>query len=409
MTPQRVVITGVGVTSPIGDTYDAVATSLQEGRHGIRAMPEWDRIGDLRTKLAGVADLELKGRYKRKKVRSMGRVSLLATYASEVAIADAGLDPELVSSGRVGLAYGSTTGSSDAMEEFCGTLFTNYSLKGLSANSYLKMMSHTCAANLALFFGIRGRIIPTCSACTSGAQAIGYAYESVKYGLQEVMIAGGAEEIHFASAATFDLMWATSAGYNDRPDLSPRPFDKARDGLVIGEGAGTVILESYDRAVARGATIYGEILGYGTNCDGVHVTAPSAPGMAGAMVLSLKDAALDPAQIDYINAHGTATELGDIAETQATREVFGRAAPISSTKSFTGHTLGACGALEAIFSLAMMERGFLAPTRNLTEVDPRCAELDYIRELRRGSPRTIMSNNFAFGGVNTSMILRRLD
>ncbi|MCA9660932.1 MAG: beta-ketoacyl-ACP synthase [Myxococcales bacterium] len=409
MTPKRVVITGVGVTSPIGDTYDEVATSLQEGRHGIRAMPEWDRIGDLRTKLAGVANLELKGRYKRKKVRSMGRVSLLATYASEAAIADAGLDPELVSSGRVGLAYGSTTGSSDAMEEFCGTLFTNYSLKGLSANSYLKMMSHTCAANLALFFGIRGRIIPTCSACTSGAQAIGYAYESVKYGLQEVMIAGGAEEIHFASAATFDLMWATSAGYNDRPDLSPRPFDKERDGLVIGEGAGTVILESYERAVARGATIYGEILGYGTNCDGMHVTAPSAPGMAGAMVLSLKDADLDPAQIDYINAHGTATELGDVAESQATREVFGRAAPISSTKSFTGHTLGACGALEAIFSLAMMERGFLAPTRNLVEVDPRCAELDYIRELRSASPRTIMSNNFAFGGVNTSMILRRLD
>jgi 3-oxoacyl-[acyl-carrier-protein] synthase II len=409
MAPQRVVITGVGVTSPIGDTYDEVATSLQEGRHGIRSMPEWDRIGDLRTKLAGVADVQLKGRYKRKKVRSMGRVSLLATYASEVAIADAGLDPELVSSGRVGLAYGSTTGSSDAMEEFCGTLFTNYSLKGLSANSYLKMMSHTCAANLALFFGIRGRIIPTCSACTSGAQAIGYAYESVKYGLQEVMIAGGAEEIHFASAATFDLMWATSAGYNDRPELSPRPFDKERDGLVIGEGAGTVILESYDRAVARGATIYGEIVGYGTNCDGMHVTAPSAAGMAGAMVLSLKDAGLDPAVIDYVNAHGTATELGDIAESQATREVFGRAAPISSTKSFTGHTLGACGALEAIFSLAMMERGFLAPTRNLVEVDPRCAELDYIRELRRASPRTIMSNNFAFGGVNTSMILRRLD
>ncbi|MCA9635636.1 MAG: beta-ketoacyl-ACP synthase, partial [Myxococcales bacterium] len=188
MQPQRVVITGLGVTSPIGEGLDEVSAALQTGRHGIRAMPEWDRIGDLRTKLAGVVGLDLKGRYPRKKIRSMGRVSLLATYATEAAIADAGLDPELVSSGRVGLAYGSTTGSSDAMEEFCGTLFTNYSLKGLSGNSYLKMMSHTCAANLALFFQIRGRIIPTCSACTSGAQAIGYAYESVKYGLQEVMV-----------------------------------------------------------------------------------------------------------------------------------------------------------------------------------------------------------------------------
>ena len=409
MQPKRVVITGVGLTSPIGDTFDEASQSLQTGRHGIRAMPEWDRIGDLRTKLAGVSNLPLKGRYPRKKIRSMGRVSLLATYASEVAIADAGLDPELVSSGRVGLAYGSTTGSSDAMEEFCGTLFTNYSLRGLSANSYLKMMSHTCAANLALFFGIRGRIIPTCSACTSGAQAIGYAYESVKYGLQEIMIAGGAEEIHFASAATFDLMFATSAGYNDRPDASPRPFEKARDGLVIGEGAGTVILESYERAVARGARIYAELLGYGTNCDGLHVTAPSEVGMAGAMELSLADAGLSPDVIDYVNAHGTATEIGDIAESQATRKIFGRAVPISSTKSYTGHTLGACGALEAIFSLAMMRDRFLAPTRNLDVIDPRCGELDYVRERRDADPKIIMSNNFAFGGVNTSMILGALD
>lgn len=409
MQTHRVVLTGVGITSPIGHTFDDVSAALRAERGGIVTMREWDRIGDLRTKLGGVVDLELAGRYPRKKIRSMGRVSLLATYATEVAIADAGLDPELVSSGRVGLAYGSTTGSSDAMEEFCGTLFTHYSLKGLSANSYLKMMSHTCAANLALYFQIRGRIIPTCSACTSGAQAIGYAYESVKYGLQEVMIAGGAEELHFASAATFDLMFATSSTYNDRPSASPRPFDAARDGLVIGEGAGTLVLEPYERAKARGARIYGEIIGYGTNCDGAHVTSPSEDGMAGAMRLSLKDAGLDPDAIDYVNAHGTATEIGDICESQATRKIFDRAVPISSSKSYTGHTLGACGAIEAIFSLAMIRDRFLAPTRNLTAVDPRCGDLDYVREVREATPRVIMSNNFAFGGVNTSMILRALD
>ncbi len=408
MQPQRVVITGLGLTSPIGDSLDAISDALQTGRHGIRSMPEWDRIGDLRTKLAGVSQVVLKGRYPRKKIRSMGRVSLLATFASEMAIADAGLDPDLVASGRVGLAYGSTTGSSDAMEEFCGTLFTKYSLRGLKANSYLKMMSHTCAANLALFFGIKGRIIPTCSACTSGAQAIGYAYESIKYGLQEIMVAGGAEEIHFASAATFDLMFATSAGYNDRPDASPRPFDSARDGLVIGEGAGTLVLESYERARARGAQIYAEIIGFGTNCDGLHVTAPSQAGMAGAMHLSLRDAAIGAETIDYVNAHGTATEIGDIAESHATQSVFQRRVPISSTKSFTGHTLGACGAIEAIFSLAMMRDQFLAPTRNLETVDPRCADLDYVLERRSADPKVIMSNNFAFGGVNTSMILQKL-
>ena len=408
MQPQRVVITGVGVASPIGNTLDDALTSLRTGRHGIARMGDWDRIGDLRTRLGGVVDLDLAGRYPRKKVRSMGRVSLLATYATERAIADAGLDPELVASGRVGLAYGSTTGSSDAMEEFCGTLFTHYSLKGLSANSYLKMMSNTCAANLGHFFQLRGRVITTCSACTSGAQAIGYAYESVKYGLQEVMVAGGAEELHFASAATFDLMFATSAGYNDRPDLSPRPFDARRDGLVIGEGAGTVVLEGLERARARGATIYGEVLGYGTNCDGAHVTAPDEGGMAGAMVLALQSAGLDPAAIDYVNAHGTATEIGDIAETQATRRVFGRPVPISSSKSFTGHTLGACGAIELIYCLGMIRERFLAPTRNLDEVDPRCADLDYVREPRPADPRVLMSNNFAFGGVNTSLILGRV-
>ncbi|HRI06838.1 MAG TPA: beta-ketoacyl-ACP synthase [Nannocystaceae bacterium] len=409
MQPKRVVITGVGLASPIGNTLPDALGALQSGRHGIHYMRDWERIGDMRTRLGGVVELDLSGRYPRKKIRSMGRVSLLATYATEAAIADARLDPELVSSGRVGLAYGSTTGSSDAMEEFCGTLFTNYSLKGLSANSYLKMMSNTCAANLGHFFQIRGRIITTCSACTSGAQAIGYAYESVKYGLQEVMVAGGAEELHFASAATFDLMFATSAGYNERPDQSPRPFDAARDGLVIGEGAGTVVLESLDRALARGATIHGEILGYGTNCDGAHVTAPDENGMAGAMLLALQSAGLDPSAIDYVNAHGTATEIGDIAESQATRRVFGRAVPISSSKSFTGHTLGACGAIELLYCLGMMQGRFLAPTRNLTQVDPRCADLDYVREPRPAEPRIIMSNNFAFGGVNTSLILGRHD
>ncbi len=413
MTHRRVVITGVGVASPIGNSLDEVSRSLQTGRHGIVTMPAWERITDLRTRLGGVVDLDLDHRWPRKKTRTMGRVALLATYATEQALAMAGLggdapgDPlsPLIGGGTVGLAYGSTSGSSEALAEFCGTLFVNMSMRGLQSTSFLKFMAHTCAANLAQFFGIRGRIIPTNSACTSGAQAIGFAYESIKYGLQDVMIAGGSDEMHYTTAVTFDLMYATSANFNSQPDLSPRPFDVRRDGLVVGEGAGTLILEDLEHALARGATILGEIHGFGTNCDGIHMTAPSEPGMRAAMQLALRDAGITPARIDYVNAHGTATDIGDIAEASATRAVFDRPVPISSSKSFTGHTMGACGAIEAVFCLGMLRDGFLAPTRNLDEVDPRCEGLGHIRELRREQPRTIMSNNFAFGGVNTSLIL----
>jgi 3-oxoacyl-[acyl-carrier-protein] synthase II len=319
MTTHRVVVTGVGIASPIGASLPEVSQSLQTGRHGIVTVPEWDGVGELRTRLAGVvpgyrsppADgllkpnaatsepkagpglpyLDLEGRWHRKKTRTMGRVGLLATYATEQALAMAGLqDDPVLGSGAAGLAYGSTSGSSEALVDFCVTLFTRLSMRGLQSTSFLKFMAHTCAANLAQFFGVRGRIVPVNSACTSGAQAIGYAYEAIKHGKQDVMIAGGADEMHFTTAVTFDLMFATSANYNARPDLSPRPFDAKRDGLVVGEGAGTLILESYERAKARGAKILGELVGYGTNCDGIHITAPSETGMCGAMALSLHDA-----------------------------------------------------------------------------------------------------------------------
>lgn len=405
MNPRRVVITGVGLTCPIGHHLSDAVASLRAGRHGIAVMPEWDRIAEMRTRLGGpVTGLELERRWPRKKVRTMGRVALLAAYAAEQAIADAGLDAETLASGNTGLSFGSNSGSSEALAEFCTTLLTTMSMKGLQSTSYLKFMPHTCAANLAQFFGIRGRVVPVTSACASGAQAIGSAYEAIKFGLQDIMVAGGADELHYTTAVTFDLMFATSTNYNDRPDLSPRPFDANRDGLVVGEGAGSVVLESLEGARARGATIYAEILGYGTNCDGLHITAPSEQGMRDAMARSLRDAGLSPDRIDYVNAHGTATDIGDVAESNATREVFGRPIPISSTKSYTGHTMGACGPIEAAFCVGMLQGGFLAPTRNLVDIDPRCAALDYVREVRDVRSEVIMSNNFAFGGVNTSLI-----
>ncbi len=409
---RRVVITGVGLASPLGVTPAENYDALVEGRHGIKEMPEWERFPDLRTRVAGVVTgLDLRKRWPRKRVRSMGRVARLATYATEQALAQSLGDeaPALLGSGRAGIAYGSTTGSSGAFEKYATSLFRDWKVQGLNASLYLQFMAHTCAANLAAFFSVKGRVLSTCSTCTSGSQAVGAGYEAIKYDLADIMLCGGAEEMHFSLAVTFDAMFATSAGYNERPDRTPRPFDRARDGLVVGEGAGTLVLESLEHAQARGAPILAEIIGYGTNCDGLHVTAPSEPGMRGAMQLSLSEAGLSPDDIDYVNAHGTATELGDIAETRATRAVFERAVPFSSTKSYIGHTLGACGAIEVIYCLGMLARGFLPPTRNLENVDERCGELDYIRELRRADSNIIMSNNFAFGGVNTSLILRRFE
>ena len=404
MSRTRVVVTGIGLCTPIGHSLAAVSASLREDRHGIRQMPEFAEIQHMRTRLgAPVRDLNLS--YPRKRVRSMGRVGLLSLYATEQAVCDADLNEERLRDGRTGIAYGSTAGSAQANEDWSRKLLISKGLLGLQSTDYLKFMSHTCAANLATYFGITGRVLATCSACVSASQAIGAGYESIRAGFSDVMLCGGAEELHTSTAAVFDIMYATSVR-NDHPELTPRPFDATRDGLVVGEGAGTFVLESYEHARARGARIYAEILGYGTNCDGTHVTNPSSEGMAGAMRLALRDAGLDPSRIEYVNAHATATEVGDIAESLATETVLGRKTPISSTKSFTGHTLGACGAVEAAFCVAMMREGFLAPNRTLDTVDPRCAKLDYIgKQPREARPRITMSNNFAFGGINTSLIV----
>ena len=406
---HRVVITGVGLCSPIGNSLDTVTAALRDMRHGIQIMAEWDAIGQLATRLgAPVVGVE-RADFPRKKVRTMGRVALLSTWASDRAIASAGLDAASLGSGRIGLAYGSTHGSSSELEHFARRVFGSNGLGGVDASAYLTFMSHTCAANLAMYYGITGRIITTCSACVSASQAIGYGYEAVRSGAQDMMICGGAEELHFTHAGVFDIMFATSTRFNDRPACSPRPFDAQRDGLVVGEGAATVVLETMDAAVARGAHIYAEILGFGTNCDGQHITRPSAAGMAGAMLFALQDSGLPPDAIDYINAHGTATELGDIAESEATFAVLGGHVPVSSTKSYTGHTLGACGGIETIFCLGMLRDNFVPPTRNLGQVDERCAPLAYVRDAPQALvAHRIMNNNFAFGGINTSLILGRV-
>jgi 3-oxoacyl-[acyl-carrier-protein] synthase II len=405
---KRVVVTGMAGISPLGNDWESIRARLVEGRNAIVRMAAWDDYEGLNTRLgAPAAPFELSERYHRKAIRSMGRVALMATRASELALADAGLlDHPLLTSGRMGISFGSSAGTPSAIGDF-GRMMEERTTKGINATTYIKMMAHTAPVNIGVFFGVTGRVFTTSSACTSGSQGIGYAYEAIKTGKQTAMIAGGAEELCATEAAVFDTLFATSVR-NDAPHTTPRPFDRARDGLVIGEGAGCLILEEREHALARGATVYAEIVGFGTNSDGCHVTQPNAATMRIAMELALEDAGLAPAAIGYVNAHGTGTQHGDVAETAATNAVFGARMPISSLKSYMGHTLGACGALEALISIRMMREGWFAPTINLDEIDPECGELDYIRgDGRRLDCEYVMSNNFAFGGINTSLIFKR--
>ncbi len=408
MSGRRVVVTGMAGITSLGSDWTSIEANFSANRSGIRRMHEWDRFTELNTRLAGpVDDFSVPSHWTRKQLRSMGRVSRLSVLAAERALADAGLlEDASIRDGRMGVACGSSTGSTEEIKAF-GNMLLNSVADGLNANSYIRMMPHTTAANISIFFGLTGRVIPTSSACTSGSQGIGYAYEAIKFGRLPLMLAGGAEELCATEAMVFDALYATSLK-NDAPHTSPRPYDSGRDGLVIGEGAGMLVLEELEHALARGATIHAELVGFGSNADGQHATKPEQLTMRRAMELALEDAGLAPAAIGYVNGHGTATEQGDIAETQATQVLFGSGMPISSQKSFLGHTLGACGALESWFSIEMMNRDRYIHTLNLDEVDPRCGDLDYLR----GAPRTmqheyVMNNNFAFGGINTSLIFRR--
>jgi len=407
MLKKRVVVTGMAGISPIGNDWQQVATQLKMQATGIQFMPDWNKYEGLNTRLGAPANFTKPEHYSRKQTRSMGRVALMATCATELALMDAALlNDACLYSGRMGIAYGSSSGSADAIAEF-GYMLLNHATNGLNATSYIRMMGHTAPVNIGLFFGINGRIYTTSSACTSSSQGIGYGYEAIKYGQQDLMVTGGAEELFASQAAVFDTLFATSTR-NDEPNKSPRPFDRDRDGLVIGEGAGTLILEELEHALTRGARIYAEVVGFGTNSDGRHVTQPDSDMMQRAMCLALEDAGLNAAEIGYISAHGTATQHGDIAESHATAAVFGANTPISALKSFTGHTLGACGALEAWTAINMMNEDWFHATANLENVDPACASLDYIQgESRRLACEYVMSNNFAFGGINTSLIFKR--
>jgi 3-oxoacyl-[acyl-carrier-protein] synthase II len=407
MGKRRVVIVGMGIRSPIGNTPGELVKSLRERRSGISIMPEWQNIKGLRTRVAGLCDIEGEEEsIPRQYRRSMGRVAMLAALSAIDAVKSSGLTEEEIASQACGVSYGSTEGSVRSQMDYIGNMVQNHSLEGIPPSWYLKCMSHTCAGNLSILFHTRGPFIASCPACVSGSQGIGFGYEAIKAGKADIMITGGADEVDILSAAVFDLMMATSSNYNDRPSETPRPFDENRDGLVVAEGAATLILEEYERAKNRGAPIFGEIEGFWTNGSGMHLTNSDARSMEECMLAALRDAGHNPDEIQHVSAHATGTTQGDEVEAAVINKIYGPDVPTTSIKGYMGHTMGACGAIEAIATLLMMGEGFIASTLNLENPDPALPPLNHvIGESWNQRFRLAVSNNFAFGGVNTSLVL----
>lgn len=402
---RRVVITGIGGITPLGHDWPSIRENLVAGHCAIEHMPDWERIDGLVCHMAAPCEFSPPSHYRRRTLRSMGRVAQLAVRASELALQQAGLSKgdDFLSSGQVGVAYGSAQGSVEGMQEFFG-LLNDHTTAELKSTSYIRAMTHTAPVNIGVYFGLTGRVITTTTACTAASQAIGYAFEAIKAGQQTMMLAGGADELTAIHSAVFDSLLATSKS-NSTPSAASRPFDAKRDGLVLGEGACTFVLEELEHAQHRGATVLGEVTGFATNADGAHITRPQASTQTRCIEMALESAGLAAEDIDFVSAHATATEYGDAAEAEALLAAMGPV-PVASLKGHIGHTLGACGAIEAWAALMMMNDGWFAPTLNLTE--PNCASLDYVMgDGREIDANHIMSNNFAFGGINTSLILRR--
>ncbi|GFO62365.1 beta-ketoacyl-ACP synthase II [Geomonas paludis] len=401
------VITGVGTVSPFGRGLDNLMDGLLAGRSGVVELPALAEITGMRTRVAalvtGVDPMEIPRKFR----RSMSNMSVFATLAAQDAVAMAGLAPEQLSSGRLGVSIGSTTGSPQTMEEFFREFNADHSLERMKSTLFFHIMNHSCASNVAQVLGVTGRVLAPAAACSTSTHAIGYGAEMIGLGKQEFMLCGGGDEFHPLTSGTFDIINAASAGFNDTPHQTPRPFDARRDGIVCGEGSGILLLESLDSALARGADILAEVTGFATNSDPGSIANPDTACIAQCMRLALADAGIEPGQVDYVNAHATATEQGDIAECAAIAEVFGAQTPVSSLKGHLGHTMAASGALELAACVEMLRRGVLIPTLNLDQVDPACAGVLHQREVAPRRVDTVIKNNFALGGVNSSIILRR--
>ena len=409
---RRVVITGESSITPIGRERETLLVSLREGVSGVKPLrPDGLLTQNLQCQVFGTVDYPIEYDFSRRYRKTMGPVSYYACQVSKEAIERAGLDKALLSSGRTGVAFSSTHGSPTVQRGIYEVFFSG-SQEGfgrIQATEYLKSMVHTTAVNITKMFKITGRVIASSTACTTSSQSIGFGFESIRYGLQDVMICGGADEYDTTTVAVFDGLLACSHAYNDRPAETPRPFDQDRDGLVVGEGAGAVVLEELEHAKARGAPILAEVIGFACGSNGGDLILPNKDGVRQTIEMGLQNAHLAPADVDLISAHATGTRMGDIVESRAMAEVYGEGPRVTALKSYMGHTMGTCGVIETILCTYMMQEGEVIPIRNLVQVDERCAPLRFVTEREPAALRTVSVQNFAFGGVNTALFLRRYD
>ncbi len=405
---RRVVITGCSAITPIGYGRDAILHSLRQGISGVKPLRDDGLLTQyIHSRVFGTVDYPIEFAFPRQYRKTMGPVAFYGCQVAKDVLEDSGLDPEFIHSGRLGVSFSSTHGSPTVQRDIYKTFFSESKseFSSIGAVDYLKSMVHTTAVNITRMFGITGRVIASSTACTTSSQSIGLGYEMVKYGMQDAMLCGGADEYDTTTVAVFDNLLACSVDYNQTPEATPRPFDQKRDGLVVGEGAGIVLLEELESAKARGANILAEVIGFASNNNGGDLILPNLDGITTTLELALKDADIPASKVDFISAHATATKMGDVIEAQAIDAVYGANPLVTGLKSYMGHTMGACGAIEMIITLYMMQEGFIAPTLNLENVDERCAMLRHTSGLTQYDTGIAAIQNFAFGGVNTCLLM----
>lgn len=400
---RRAVITGIGIVSSIGTDQNAVAESLRNGTSGITFSEQFAEMG-MRSHVWGQVDIDLKEHIDRKAMRFMGDAAAYAYIAMQQAVADSGLTEEQISNPRTGIIAGSG-GASSVNQVASADILREKGVKRVGPYMVTRCMGSTVSACLATPFKIKGINYSISSACATSAHCIGNALEMIQLNKQDVVFAGGGEELHWSLSSQFDAMGALSSKYNDNPAVASRTYCAERDGFVSSGGGGMVVVEELEHALARGATIYAEVTGYGATSDGYDMVAPSGEGAVRCMQMAMENI---EAPIDYLNTHGTSTPVGDVQELKAIQEVFKEnSPPISATKSLTGHALGAAGVNEAIYSLLMMKHGFIAPSINIDSMDPAAEGLDIVTEKRDATLNTIMSNSFGFGGTNATLVFSR--
>lgn len=403
---RRVVVTGMGAISPYGQGVDILMDSLVNAKSGIVEHPELVKMEGVRSNVAGIVNSIDPMAIPRKYRRSMSPMSVYAVLACQEALETGRLSPEYYTNEDMGIVLGSTIDSINTFESFFKDYLIDKNMENMRSTIFFKLMNHSCAFNVTQVLGLRGRVIAPSAACSTGCQAVGIGYEMIAFGKQDYMLCGGSDEYHPLTTLSFDLINAASTGYNSSPSKTPRPFDRDRDGIVCSEGCGILLLESLESAHERGAEIMAEIVGFASTANPENIANPSAESLVACMKKALSDSEISPRDIDYVNAHATGTVQGDTEEADAIYEVFGGDVPVSSLKGHLGHTMAASGSLELIASISMIKKNVVIPTLNLENIDNLCKKIKLVQNLNERHINCILKNNFALGGVNSSLILR---